>query len=145
MLGRWDEAAAVYEELPEERLPDGGTLLSPLSSILEIHAHRGDLDAARRLLAIYHRLEESADVQERAGYAGATACIRFFEGRYAEAVAQGEQTLEWGITLGSDGQDVKMGVMWALEAAIALGGQVGDQELPGDQRGRSQVERLFQP
>ena len=52
MLGRWDEAMAVYEELPEERLPDGGTLLSPLSSILEIHAHRGDLDAARRLLAI---------------------------------------------------------------------------------------------
>ena len=121
MLGRWDEAMAVYEELPEERLPDGGTLLSPLSSILEIHAHRGDLDAARRLLAIYHRLGESADVQERAGYAGATACIRFFEGRHAEAVAEGEQTLEWGRTLGSDGQDVKMGVMWALEAAIALG------------------------
>jgi class 3 adenylate cyclase/tetratricopeptide (TPR) repeat protein len=129
MMGRWDEATAVYEELPEERLPDGGTLLSPLSSILEIHAHRGDLDAARRLLAIYHRLEESADVQERAGYAGATACIRFFEGRYAEAVAQGEQTLEWGITLGSDGQDVKMGVMWALEAAIALGDRAKAEEL----------------
>ena len=131
MLGRWDEAMAVYAELPEERLPDGGTLLSPLSSILEIHAHRGDLDAARRLLAIYHRLEESADVQERAGYAGATACIRFFEGRYAEAVAEGERTLEWGITLGSDGQDVKMGVMWALEAAIAHGDRVKAEELVG--------------
>ncbi len=63
-----------------------GTLQSPLSSILEIDLWRGDLDEARWLLAIYHRMEESDDVQERAGYAGAKACLRCFEGRYDEAV-----------------------------------------------------------
>src|SRR6185437_10752934 len=84
MLGRWDEATAVFGELPEEHLPTGGTLLSPLSSILEIHVHRGDLPAARRLRDIYARLEDSADVQERAAWAAASACILHAEGRHAE-------------------------------------------------------------
>src|SRR5207342_2665558 len=121
MLGRWDDAIAAYRELPEERLATGGTLLSPLSSILEIHVHRGDLAAARRLLEIYTRLEDSADVQERAGYAAASACVFHAEGRHAEAVDAAERTAEHARTLGMDGQDAKMAFMWALEAAIALG------------------------
>jgi hypothetical protein len=80
--------------------------------------HRGDLDAARRLLGLYSRLEDSADLQERAGYAAGNACILHAEGRYAEAVAAGAATIETTNTLGVDGQDVKMGVMWALESAI---------------------------
>jgi class 3 adenylate cyclase/tetratricopeptide (TPR) repeat protein len=118
MLGRWDDALAAYRELPEERLTTSGTLVSPLTSILEIHVHRGDLDAARRLLGLYSRLEDSADLQERAGYAAGNACILHAEGRYAEAVAAGAATIETTNTLGVDGQDVKMGVMWALESAI---------------------------
>ena len=121
MLGRWDEAMAAYHELPEEMLPTGGTLLSPLSSILEIHVHRGDLAAARRLLEIYARLEESADVQERAGFAAANACVLHAEGRHAEAVAAGEQTFELGDTLGLDGQDAKMGFMWPGRGSIVAG------------------------
>ncbi|HEY3765187.1 MAG TPA: AAA family ATPase [Gaiellales bacterium] len=121
MLGRWDEAMAAYTELPEDVLPTGGTLLSPLSSILEIHVHRGDPIAARRLLEIYSRLEHSADVQELAGYAAATACVVYAEGRYAEAVAAGLRTVEYGETLGLDGQDAKMGFMWSLEAAVVMG------------------------
>jgi tetratricopeptide (TPR) repeat protein len=131
MLGRWDEAMAVYAELPEEMLPSGGTLLSPLSSILEIHVHRGDLAEARRLLGIYARLEDSADVQERAGYAAASACIMHAEGRHTEAVAAGERTVELGVTLGLDGQDAKMGLMWATEAALALGDRAKAEELIG--------------
>jgi hypothetical protein len=121
MLGRWDEAMAVYRELPEEHLPTGGTLLSPLSSILEIHVHRGNLEEARRLLGIYTRLETSADVQEQAGFAAASACMLHAEGRQAEAVASGERTIEFATTLGIDGQDAKMGFVWAIEAALALG------------------------
>ncbi|HEY2788741.1 MAG TPA: AAA family ATPase, partial [Gaiellales bacterium] len=129
MLGRWDEAMAMYHELPEEMLPTGGTLLSPLSSILEIHVHRGDVAEARRLLGIYIRLEHSADVQEQAGYAAANACVQFAEGRYAEAVESGLRTIEFGTTLGLDGQDAKMGFMWALEAAIALGDRAKAEEV----------------
>ena len=83
--------------------------------------NRGDVAEARRLLGIYARLEDSADVQERAGYAAASACVLYAEGRYAEAVAAGERTFELGHTLGLDGQDAKMGFMWGLEAALALG------------------------
>jgi tetratricopeptide (TPR) repeat protein len=131
MLGRWDDAMAVYHELPEERLPTGGTLLSPLSSILEIHVHRGDLAAARRLLGIYARLQDSADVQERAGYRAASACVLWAEGRHAEAVAAGEETTEYSRTLGIDGQDAKMGFIWATEAALALGDRDKAEDLIG--------------
>jgi class 3 adenylate cyclase/tetratricopeptide (TPR) repeat protein len=129
MLGRWDEAMAAYHEIPEEMLPTGGTLLSPLSSILEIHVHRGDAAEARRLLGIYARLGESVDVQEQAGYAAANACVLHVEGRHAEAVAAGLRTVEFGDTLGLDGQDAKMGFMWALEAAIAMGDRANAQEI----------------
>ena len=131
MLGRWDDAMAAYHELPEEVLPTGGTLLSPLSSILEIHVNRGDVAEARRLLEIYARLEDSADVQERAGFAAANACVLHAEGRHAEAVAAGEQTFELGDTLGLDGQDAKMGFMWTLEAALALGDRAKAEEVVG--------------
>jgi hypothetical protein len=131
MLGRWDDAMAMYHELPEEVLPTGGTLLSPLSSILEIHVNRGDVAEARRLLGIYARLEDSADVQERAGYAAASACVLYAEGRHAEAVAAGERTFELGHTLGLDGQDAKMGFMWSLEAALAIGDRAKVEEVIG--------------
>jgi tetratricopeptide (TPR) repeat protein len=129
MLGRWDEAMAVFDELPEDQLPSGGTLLSPLSSILEIHVHRGDLPAARRLLGIYARVEESDDVQERAAWSAAQACLLHAEGRHAEAVDLGCRTIELGETLGLDGQDAKMGFMWAIEAALALGDRARAEEL----------------
>ncbi len=129
MLGRWDEAMAAYHEIPEEMLPTGGTLLSPLSSILEIHVHRGDVAAARRLVGIYARLGESVDVQEQAGYAAANACVMHAEGRHSEAVSAGLRTVEFGETLGLDGQDAKMGFMWALEAAIAMGDRAKANEI----------------
>jgi class 3 adenylate cyclase/tetratricopeptide (TPR) repeat protein len=129
MLGRWDEAVAVYDELPEDRLPTGGTLLSPLSSILEIHVHRGDLPAARRMLGIYARLDESSDVQEQAAWSAAQACVLHAEGRHAEAVERGWRTIELGKTLGMDGQDTKMGFIWAIESALALGDRARAEEL----------------
>jgi len=120
---------AVFDELPEDQLPSGGTLLSPLSSILEIHVHRGDLPAARRLLGIYARVEDSDDVQERAAWSAAQACVLYAEGRHAEAVDFGCRTIELGETLGLDGQDAKMGFMWAIEAALALGDRARAEEL----------------
>jgi class 3 adenylate cyclase/tetratricopeptide (TPR) repeat protein len=129
MLGRWDDAMAAFHELPEEHLPTGGTLLSPLSSILEIHVHRGELDAARRLLGIYARLADSADVQEQAAWLGSSAAVLHAEGRDAEAVAAAERTIALTPTLGVDGQDAKMGYMWGLEAALALGDRDKVEEL----------------
>ena len=61
MLGRWDEALAAAAQIPEDRLQDCVTL-SLLSSVTEIHMHRGSPDEARRVLSLYP--ETSSDVQE---------------------------------------------------------------------------------
>ena len=47
-LGRWDEALEAFAELPEEQLSIGFTLLSPITSVVEIHIHRGELDGRAR-------------------------------------------------------------------------------------------------
>jgi class 3 adenylate cyclase/tetratricopeptide (TPR) repeat protein len=120
-LGRWDEAMAAFAEVPREQLPSGHTLISPLTSILEIHLNRGQLDDARRLLEIFSRLPTSFDVQERVGYAGAAAAVAHAEGRYADALELAEQAVAARELLGDTAQAVKQGVRWAAEAAYALG------------------------
>ena len=58
---------AAFAEVPSEQLPSGHTLISPLTSIVEIHLNRGRLDEARALLEVFSRLPTSFDVQERVG------------------------------------------------------------------------------
>jgi tetratricopeptide (TPR) repeat protein len=43
MMGRWDEALAVLDELTDEQIESGAMFLSMLTSVLEIHLHRGRL------------------------------------------------------------------------------------------------------
>jgi class 3 adenylate cyclase/tetratricopeptide (TPR) repeat protein len=121
MLGRWDEALAAFHELPEDRLTSGGTLLSPLSSIFEIHLHRGEIDEARRVFELYRRLETSTDVQELACYLAAGAAVATTDARYEDALAAHERVVPYLETLGVDGQDMKQSLCWAMTAARALG------------------------
>jgi tetratricopeptide (TPR) repeat protein len=120
-LGRWDEALAAFAEVPPEQLPSGYTLISPLTSIVEIYLHRGQAEEARKLHGVFSRLPTSVDVQERVGYAASTAAIAFAEGRHADAVELGEQVLAARDLLGETAQAVKQGLLWGLEAAYALG------------------------
>jgi class 3 adenylate cyclase/tetratricopeptide (TPR) repeat protein len=120
MLGRWDEALAAMAEIPEERLPTGGVLLSPLTSVFEIHIHRGDVDEARRLLGVYARLETSADVQEQMCFRAAKAVLALAEGRHAEALETGASVIEARSGFAIANQAVKQAVVSALEAALAL-------------------------
>ncbi|MGN6378491.1 MAG: hypothetical protein ACTHNU_06030, partial [Gaiellales bacterium] len=129
MLGRWDEATVVFEELPEDQLVTGGTLLSPLTSILEMHVHRGDVDAARRLLDIYAPLEASENVQGRCCYDAGASCLRFAEGRHAEALDYADRAIGTAATIGPDGQDIKMAVTWGIEAALAMHDRAKAEEL----------------
>jgi class 3 adenylate cyclase/tetratricopeptide (TPR) repeat protein len=120
-LGRWDEAMAAFAEVPPDQLPSGHTLISPLTSIVEIHLNRGRLDEARKLLEVFSRLPTSFDVQERVGYAGSAAAVAHAEGRHADALELGEQVLAARDLLGDTAQAVKQGLRWAAEAAYALG------------------------
>ena len=109
MLGRWDEAQAASAEFTPEKIDTGGIVLSLLQSAVEIHIQRGELDGARRIFSMFSRLEESTDVQERSCYLGSRAALRRAEGRSAEALADGEATIEAGRTLGISAPGVKAG------------------------------------
>ena len=93
---------------PRSRCRSGTPGSSPLSSRLEIDAHRGEVEAVRRLLASYDRLQETGDLQVRAGYAGATAASVLRRTPWRGA-GLGRTDARRRITLGFDGQDVKRG------------------------------------
>jgi predicted ATPase/class 3 adenylate cyclase len=129
MLGRWEEASARFGELPDEQVGSNPSLVSPLSGVLEIHIRQGKLDAARQLLARFDRLSGSGDLQAEGCYHAATAAIRLAEGNAREAMSAAERALEGRATHGLGSQDVKLGYLHALEAALALGEGDRAQEL----------------
>ena len=120
-LGRWDEALAAFAELPEEQLPSGHVLISPLTSVLPIHLHRGELEEGRALRDIYARLEDSVDVQERSCFAAGCGSLALAEGRYDEALRWAEQAVATEGIMGAWPQNVKQGLVAAVEAALVLG------------------------
>jgi class 3 adenylate cyclase/tetratricopeptide (TPR) repeat protein len=129
MTGRWDEALATLAEPTQEQFASGALLLSLLTSVLEIHIHRGQLAGARRLYAGFTRLPTSPDVQEQAMDAGATAALALAEGRHREALEAGEKAVRAGATVAYDHQAVKQGLTAAVEAALALGRRERAEEL----------------
>jgi predicted ATPase/class 3 adenylate cyclase len=120
MLGRWDEALARMAELPVEQLGKASNLIAPLSAALEIHLHRGQLDEARELLARYEALGRSGDTQAEACYQAAVAAVRLAEGNPGAALTAGEQAFAARESQGITSQNVKLGFLHALEAALAL-------------------------
>ena len=120
MTGRWDEALETLAEPSEEQLASGALLISVLTSVLEIHIHRGQVESARRLFARFDRLPTSPDVQEQAIYAAATAALAHAEGRLPEALEAGEAAARSSEALSYDHQAVKQGLVAAVEAALAL-------------------------
>jgi len=121
MLGRWDEALARLAEIPESQLGLTTQLLSPLSGVLEIHVHRGELDLARQLLARYEEVGRMGDVQTQTVYLAGAATLRLAEGDHRGALSAAERALAGRDAVGIAAQGVKQAVRLGLEAAVALG------------------------
>jgi len=120
---------ATREDFTEEQVNSGGVVLSLLQSAIEVYAHRGELDEARRILSLFARLEHSTDLQDRGCHLAATATLRRAEGKLEEALAAGAATIEIAEVLTPSFQSVKHGLVDALEAALALGDTVRANEL----------------
>ncbi len=121
MLGRWQDALEAFAEVPEDHVLSAVTG-SILSSVVEIRIHRGELDEARRVLALYSSLETVADVQDRSSYLASLAAVRRAEGQLAEARATGVKADELARSASSPGnQQSKQALVEAIEAALALG------------------------
>jgi class 3 adenylate cyclase/tetratricopeptide (TPR) repeat protein len=129
MLGRWDEAFARLAEIPEEQLGASVQLLSPLSGVLDIHVHRGELDEARTLLARFADFETASDVQAYGCYQAAKASLRLAEGDAAAALTFASLAFDTRRTLGMSAQDAKHGFIKALDAVFILGDRVKAEEL----------------
>jgi len=97
--------------------------------VLPIRLYRGELDSARALREVYLRLEKSADVQERSCFAAGSATLALAEGRYDETLGWGERAVASQGLMGMWPQNVKQGLLAALEAALVLGRPDKVQEL----------------
>ena len=119
MLGRWEEACAAIAEVPES---EGlRSTSSALTGVLEVHVHRGETEAANRLLGLFSEFASTSDLQDLSGYEAGRACLLFAEGRHRDALAAGRSAVAPYPELGIGAQSVKQGFVWAVEAALALG------------------------
>ncbi len=120
MQGRWDEALALFAEVPEERLHEG-TTESFLSSITEIHIARGEVERAAHVLSLYAPYETAENLQRRSMYLAAAASVARAEGRLEEAIEHGLEATRLARDVGGEAfQQVKLGLVEAIEAALAL-------------------------
>ena len=119
MLGRWDEALARRREIPDDKLSENN-ISSVLSGPLELHLHRGELDAARELLAAAEDHERSGDVQQEGCYEAAAAALRLAEGNPRDALVVADRAFERRALFGFGFQGVQLGFLHALEAALGL-------------------------
>jgi class 3 adenylate cyclase/tetratricopeptide (TPR) repeat protein len=129
MLGRWDESLARLAEVPDQQLGSDTNLASPLTGVLHLLLHRGELDEARKLLSRYEEFSRSSDVQVRGAYGAAAASIRLAEGNPREALTLAEDVFAGSATRGVAVQDAKHTFGHALEAALVLGDRTKVEEL----------------
>jgi tetratricopeptide (TPR) repeat protein len=120
MLGRWDDALAVLDTIPDERLGADVNTASTLSGPLEILVHRGELDRARSLLRRFDPMVDTVDVQMRAAFHAAEAAVRLAEGDARDALRAADVAFA-GDGFGIAFQSVKIGFIHGGEAALALG------------------------
>ncbi len=120
-LGRWDEALELAGAVPEEsfaqtRFP----FMCLLGSVVSIHVHRGDLEAARRLVALHPDIATSDDLTERAAYMWAHAVDLLAGGDAAAALDHAARAWETRDEVGISSEVGKESYLLAVDAALAL-------------------------
>jgi predicted ATPase/class 3 adenylate cyclase len=121
-LGEWDEATRFVDALGELGASDAAGELLSILSFSEVYLHRGRHDSMERLMAVFARMADSDDRQERSSFLAARAAWRRWAGRYSEALADAETVLAATseFEAGSN-QDAKAAFPEAVESALALG------------------------
>ena len=139
MTGRWDEAVAIFDELPEEQLRADTNLSSVLCGVLEIFLHRGQIERSRELHSWFDYVP-TEDHQSHAIHIAAQAELLHAEGRFAEAMDAGAYAAE----VSNVPQAMKQGLVWTVESALALGepGRA-DELLRRSRSARLACERRF--
>ena len=120
MTGRWDDALARFGQLPEETVRTDRGLTSPLTGVLEVLLHRGQLDEARQFFQLYEGFDQTTDAQAVAMRDSAGVALQCTDGLYAEALAASRPLLSTDVMHISH-QASKQAFVWAVASAFALG------------------------
>lgn len=120
MIGRWDEALGAMSGLAPDDVARAD-ILGALVSLPAIHAHRGRLEEAKRVLRVFGRYATSDDVQERAAYAIASATVHRAEHDAERALKDSLEAIEMGRRIAPDSHLLKVGLDLGIEMAAAVG------------------------
>ncbi|HZC30787.1 MAG TPA: tetratricopeptide repeat protein, partial [Gaiellaceae bacterium] len=120
LLGRWDDASARLDEVPTAEL-SGVAGIASVCLRAELESARGRIAEAERALAVGEQFERSPDVQERLSYEAAKAVVLQARAQPAEALAAAEKTIESLDLQGWRSPAARLGLVAAIEAALALG------------------------
>jgi class 3 adenylate cyclase len=130
--GDWDQVIAREAELPMEDWTRIRIAFATfLTAIVPTRVHRGELDDARRLAALFSEFEESADVQEQAQVHFAEATLQFADGQYADALRNALTALDTKVANGITFEAVKEAFVVGVDAALALDDVEKAEELLG--------------
>ena len=102
-MGRWNEAWALLDGMPEEGLRIG----AGIGIMIAIAAKRGDTAWARERLRDVERALDMGDIQDRAGYYVNDAGIRNVDGDHAGALASAREVIATTVVPG----------LWDMSAA----------------------------
>jgi class 3 adenylate cyclase/tetratricopeptide (TPR) repeat protein len=120
-VGEWDEAAEFAATIAEEEIHNAPTDVLSLFAFGEIYIHRGETGELEKLLTWTSQLADSDDWQARTCHLSSRACVRYAQGRNAEALDDAEQAIKIAAELGGVAhQNIKVAFPVAFEAAFAL-------------------------
>jgi len=121
-LGEWDEALAMFAELPTDEWAGNRQAFSvgPLVQATAL-GNRGRFDELERLLTAFEEMDRSGDEQERSAYRSGVARFHLTSGRLAEALTAAEQAFASRDHFGLGAEQIKEAFATAGEAALGLG------------------------
>jgi class 3 adenylate cyclase/tetratricopeptide (TPR) repeat protein len=121
-LGEWDEALAMFEQLPVDDWASSRQAFSvgPLIQATVL-GHRGQLEELEPLLERFAEMGESGDEQERSAYRSGLARCHLASGRVGEALAAAEEAFVSHEHFGLGAEAIKEAYATAGEAALLLG------------------------
>jgi class 3 adenylate cyclase/tetratricopeptide (TPR) repeat protein len=143
-LGEWSAALGAMEELggwDEHTQARTAFTQGSVAFGVAIHANRGELADAERIVTVFRDLADSPDSQERAEYAAARAFAAMAAGDHRAALEAATTACASGPDLGAADFRVKEAQVVAVEAAMALGDVALATKLLGELTGDNAGQR----
>jgi tetratricopeptide (TPR) repeat protein len=129
-LGEWDRAVELAGDLPEDEWKETrSAFLGYLMASVFIGINRGEREEATRLVGVFSEMADSAEVQERMGYACCRAVVLLEAGDFREAIRFAGIALSGREAMGIGSEGVKEAFVTALEAALRMDDLDKAQEL----------------